>query len=470
MQIKRFEAKTMTAALKLVKAEFGPDAVILSARSLRSTRGIFGAGRLSGVEVTAARDLGWTAHTPPGRPSAVGPNPAAEPFGSTGRSGLFQALNHRLRSLAGRRPLQPSNAAPTAGRPDLAELYHHMLSQDVQRDLAAEFIDQIKRLPDYDPSLGVDRLRAHAATILQNMGLSRAVEAGPSDAPRVVAMVGPSGAGKTTTAVKLAAVQAIRQGRKVGLVTLDDWRIGALEQLRIYSRILKVPLAIATSPEAALHALQDFQHLDYLVVDTPGINPGEVDRRLELRQILEPLKTHEIHLVLGASTCERDLARIIDAWQEFPVNRLAFTRLDEAGTWGCLLNLLIRTGLPLSCLGTGPRIPEDLAEAPLEHMIDRLWSKHGERRVAEDFQAPAADAPAASRTAGSPRFVANRNSDLYHRPECKWALRIKRGNLVQFASAEEAEARRFVPCRGCSPAGADHEAASREVRRISGYR
>jgi flagellar biosynthesis protein FlhF len=302
------------------------------------------------------------------------------------------------------------------------------------------------------------------------MGLCRTVDAGLHGTPRVVVMAGPSGVGKTTTAIKLAAVQAMRQGQKVALMTLDDRRIGALEQLRIYSRLLEVPLAAASSPEDAREALKGFQAMDCTIVDTPGISPGEENRRFELQQVLEPLKSKEVHLVLNASTCERDLGRIIDDWKGFPVDRLAFTRLDEAGTWGCLLNLLVRTRIPLSYISTGPRIPDDLAEAPLELVIDRLWPVRDERIGRRDSQQPARNGSEALSAGRSSRFVANRNSDLYHRPECKRALKIKRGNLIQFASAEEAESRHFVPCRSCSPDGAAGEAASRDGKRISGYR
>ena len=473
MQIKRFEAKTMTAALRMVKDEFGPDAVILSARTLRQGRGLFGAARVSGVEVTAAKDTGWPAYTAAGRPATQRVHAEALPEAEepAGRRGLFHSLNESLRSLAGRR----SAPVPPDGRggpsPELAELHQHFLSQEVQPDIAAELIEHIKRLPGYDPLLGVRHLRHHAGAVLQDMGLRRAIDATEAGTPRMVALVGPSGVGKTTTAIKLAAWEGLQKGRRVALMTLDDHRIGAIEQLRIYAGILDVPLAVASSAADARQAVNDLSSMEVIIIDTPGASPGEDERRSELRQTLEALKCRDIHLVLSACRRENDLRQVIDAWKKVPVSGLAFTRLDETGVCGSLLNLLIRSRLPLSYMSTGPQVPEDLAEKSVELLVSRLWpasDAYGERR------APGAQPSAAPVAAGAlVRCVANRNSDLYHRTDCKWVRKIKPDHLVQFASPAEAESRNFLACRDCRPdltEPTDGDAALRGGARISGYR
>jgi len=473
MQIKRFEAKTMTAALKMVKDEFGPDAVILSARTLRQNRGFFGGARASGVEVTAAMDTGWPAYTAAGRmadqrvftpalPDATGP--AARP-------GLFHSLNKSLRSFTGRRAAPTPASGPAAPAAELAELHHHFLSQEVQRDLAADLVEHIKRLPGYGPLLGPDRLRALAAPALQDMGLRCSVDTGEPGSPRVLALVGPNGAGKTSMVMKLAAIEAVRKGQRVALMTLDDQRIGAVEQLRIYAGILGVPLAVVTSVGDARQALGDWSSMDCILIDTPGVSPGETERRSEVRRILTALKCGEVHLVLNAGSREADLMAVIEAWKKVPVSGLAFTRLDETGVYGSLLNVLIRSQLPLSWLSTGPCIPEDVTERSLELLVSRLWpvpEAHDVRRVTH------------SRPAGMPGeapapvlFVANRSSELYHRPDCKWVRKIKRDHLLQFASPAEAESRNFQACRNCSPdttEPAGTEAGLRDRVRISAYR
>jgi len=471
MQIKRFEAKTMTAALKMVKDEFGPDAVILSARSLRQNRGFFGVPRASAVEVTAAMDTGWPAYAAVGRMAAQPADTSATPeaAGPASRRGLFHSLNAGLRSLAGRRHAPASD--PAAPAVELAELHHHFLSQEMQRDLAADLIAHIKRLPGYEPRLGPDRLRALAVPALLDMGLRSSVDSDPAGPLRMLALVGPAGAGKTTLAIKLAAGEAVRKGRRVALMTLDDRRIGAVEQLRIYAGILGVPLAVAGCAADARQAVAGWSCMDVIIIDTPGVSPGDAERRSEVCEMLNALKCKQVHLVLNAGSREADLMAVIGAWKRSPVGCLAFTRLDETGVYGSLLNVLIRSQLPLSWLSTGPRIPEDLTERSVEFLVDRLWPM---RRTQDGRATPRTRSAGATEPAPAPAaFVANRNSELYHRPHCKWVRKIKRDHLLQFASAAEAESRNFQACRNCSPDGMASGASDAGLRdrvRISAYR
>ncbi len=461
MQIKRFEAKTMTAALKMVKDEFGPEAVILSARAQRRT-GLFGAGRPTGVEVTAARDYAWPVAGEAERPASG--RPPAGGSESADRRGLFQSLNEGLRSL-GRRREAPETAVDPGSSPALAELHQHLLGQEVAREVAAELVDQIRRMPGYDPLLASHQLRPHATTVLQEMGVRQAAGGVEPGAPRRIALVGPAGAGKTTLAIKLAAVEALGQGRRVALLTLDDQRIGAVEQLKIYAGILGLPMQVAPTAEEARGRLEALGAADVVVIDTPGVSPGETGRREQVQRTLAALACREIHLVLNACSREKEALAAIEAWKGVPIGHLAFTRLDEAGACGSLVNLLIRARLPLSWLGTGPRIPEDLAERPVESLLSRvLPGGPGAGEERSSARVAAANAGAA--------LVANRSSDLYHLPGCKWVRKIKAENLVRFASSAEAEARHFIPCRNCSPdaPGVADVAAARDGRRVSAYR
>lgn len=456
MQIKRFEARSMTLALQMVKAEFGPDAVILSARSLRSPRGIFGPLRPAGVEVTAAQDSaggidrGRLQPPPPPAPAAV-----REPE-DAGR-GLFRSLNHSLKQFAiRRRPEEDLPPQGGAGPSPLPARHQLLLAQEVERELAAEIIAHLERHPESDP-------REELMRRLESQGLRRRPEAEP---PRALVLVGSSGVGKTTTAIKLAA-GLIGQGRPATLLSLDDRRIGALAQLRIYADILGIPLTFAGSGAEAAGAAERVGAGGTLIVDTPGVSPGEEDRRTEIDRILAALPGAERYLTLALNSRERDLARIAAGWQGLALSGLVFTRLDETDVWGPALNLSVQTRLPVAWVSCGPRIPEDLCADPLAVLLERLV------RLPEAARKPAARPPAG----GGPdtgRLVANRNSDLYHRPECRWVHKIKPENLIRFAAPAEAEARHFLPCRNCSPdqaaAGAFPPAAAGAGRCRAGMR
>jgi flagellar biosynthesis protein FlhF len=454
MQIKRFEAKTMTEALKRVKDEFGPEAVILSARSLGYGRGLFGTVRTAGVEVTAANDSGGAAHGGAGRgygfapaaaAAAPGPAPARLP-------GLLQSLNHGLKSLTGRRGPAAAEPAAVLASPGLADFYQHLLALDIRRELAADLVEQIKRRAGDDPQADAHRLREALGEILQRLGLLALPGPDGAAASRLTVLIGPPGVGKTNTAVKIAAAHCARNNRRVALMTLDDLRIGAIEQMRIYAGILRLPMAAAASAEEARQAVAGFGQMERIIVDTPGLGRGEEDRMAALQEILAGLGGKEVHLVLSASVREKDLLRTVESWKGFGLDRLAFTRLDETGACGSLVNLPFMTRLPLSFVSTGPRVPEDLAPGSVDALVALLVPPPAGRPAAAAAEG-ILGGPGHREPAG--RFMANRNSDLYHLTDCKWVGKIKTANLIRFATAEEAESQRFQPCRNCCPAQAD---------------
>jgi flagellar biosynthesis protein FlhF len=438
MQIKRFYAKSMTVALRLIKEEFGPDAVILSARTVGSGRGLFGASREPAVEVTAAQDTVAPAAVTYGRLSASPRTPAAaEPEPSERSRGLFHSLNQSLRQLAFRRRASEASPGDLPATSSLATWQQHLWAQEVHGDLATEIIAHLQRCPAGDVPSEFRRR-------LESLGLGSTTH---TDPPRFLVLVGPAGVGKTTTAIKLAAGR-IARSQPTALLTLDDRRIGAFAQLRIYADILGIPLASAGSASEVGRALERFGAVGTVIVDTPGISPGEEERRRELMETLSALPAAERHLTLALNTRAPDLRRMADAWKDTALNGLIFTRLDETEVWGPALNLATHMRLPVSYAAHGPRIPEDLASDALTMILERLTPPPAlaDRRPADDRSAAAGgfdSAPA--------RLVANRSSDLYHRPGCRWVRKIKPVNLIHFTASEEAESRHYIACRNCNP-------------------
>jgi flagellar biosynthesis protein FlhF len=299
----------MRETLARVRRDLGGDAVILAAREVPGRR-LFGLGAGAGVEVEVeAPDLraavqAWPRATP--EPAAIYARlleaDAPEPF---------------ARLLA--------RAAATASPPDDA-------ASAVRRALE----DALAVAP---PIRSVPGTR------------------------RIVALIGPTGVGKTTTIAKLAATLKLKQGASVGLLSTDGRRIAAHEQMRAFADLLDAPMAVGDGLQSARGALDALGAVDVVLIDTPGISPRDAARVAELGALLAALRPDEVHLTLAAPTSARGLRAAAERFAAARPDRLILTKLDEAETLGPLLAVLGRADRPVSHLTTGPAAPGDVEAA-----------------------------------------------------------------------------------------------------------
>jgi flagellar biosynthesis protein FlhF len=302
MQIKRFEAKNMQEALLQVKKALGPEAIILSTKTLKRSPAGTGPAR-SAIEVVAGID------PPP-------PEERARPPVSAG---------------------QIPDASGSSGEEPLP------VEAFLQRVQSAGFV------PDFVTSLS-DGLRkrrngraekppADTRAFLKRHLMEAVDVVGPEmDRSRVWAFVGPTGVGKTTTLAKLAAHFSLRAGKKVALITADTYRIGAVEQLRTYARILKLPLEIATERDDLARIIGSYGERDLILIDTAGRNPFHGRQLQELKDLLSIEEPIAYHLVLSATTKDGDLARIVHHFSLFPFVSYVFTKIDETEEYTSLFN------------------------------------------------------------------------------------------------------------------------------------
>ncbi len=181
--------------------------------------------------------------------------------------------------------------------------------------------------------------------------------------PRIVALVGPTGGGKTTTIAKLAAYYTVSRKAKIALVTIDTFRVGAVEQLKTYSRIMGVPLEVASTRKELEKAIALHEDKDLILIDTVGRSPKDSETIENLRDLLRSASTIETHLCVAATTRERELRSIVDSFSALPIKRLLFTKLDESSSFGSIINLHLEKKLPLSYFTKGQRVPEDIEPA-----------------------------------------------------------------------------------------------------------
>ncbi len=187
----------------------------------------------------------------------------------------------------------------------------------------------------------------------------------------MVLLIGSTGVGKTTTAAKLCG-QAIKQKRKVGLISLDTFRIGAIEQIRIYSRILGVPLIIASSPEEVREGLDKLKDRDLIFIDTTGRTPKDQSYSQELKAVYALGIPMETHLLISGNSSEHFMTESLFHYRRLPVDRIAFTKMDEACGFGPVYNFSMQAQKPIAYLTTGQKVPNDIefySEAQLADLI-----------------------------------------------------------------------------------------------------
>jgi flagellar biosynthesis protein FlhF len=191
------------------------------------------------------------------------------------------------------------------------------------------------------------------------------------DGPLVVAFVGPTGSGKTTTLAKLAAYCRF-MSKNVSIITADTFRIAAYEQIRVFADIVNVRLQIVFSPDEMNDALNECADSDVIFVDNAGRSQRDKEYMEELRQMMDVLRPDETHLVLSATTKDSDLLDMVNRYRNIKVNRLLFTKLDETTRLGNIFNVVSDLGIPVSYFTVGQSVPDDIELAQAGKFVKRL--------------------------------------------------------------------------------------------------
>jgi flagellar biosynthesis protein FlhF len=246
---------------------------------------------------------------------------------------------------------------------ELFQLYTALIDADVEDDVARELIVRAKQ--HASPSqLRTPQTMWTLLTGLVECELKTGQPIAPARGRRhVVALVGPTGVGKTTTLAKLAANFRLRDGIKLGLVTVDTYRIAAVEQLKTYAEIIELPMKVVTTPDEMRRALDEFAGLDLVLVDTAGRSPQDDLKIHELQQFIQAAQADEVHLVLSLTASFKALSSAVQSFQSVGVTSLIFTKLDEAPGLGTLFNLARRVPTPISYVTTGQDVPDDIEPA-----------------------------------------------------------------------------------------------------------
>ena len=235
--------------------------------------------------------------------------------------------------------------------------------QDMVRYMSAADI-----LSDKESEQARKALAAYLGRIVRMAGGIVLREGGP----KLVALIGTTGVGKTTTLAKIAARFVLEQGVSAALITADTYRISAVEQLKTYSDIIGLPLEIVYSPTELRTAIQKHRNKQLVLIDTAGRSQYNEYQMQELKELLDVEPSIEKHLVLSATIKEEDAKEILEKFSICQPDRVLFTKTDETKSLGLIVNLLFRKKMGLSYLTNGQSVPDDIVPARSEQLAEML--------------------------------------------------------------------------------------------------
>ena len=410
MIIKKFTAPTITEALTKVREELGTDAIILKTRSEKQG-GVFDFMGRRMVEVTAAIDDKQVSENGAGaairnrRGSPVTPKEASQypPQDSVAyeppvkppvsiKPGTVEVRDIESRvniekmlddikdlrrsmkvladsSLEGEMAGLPSALAALLSSMKVSDM-DDKIAKRVMRQLLGELNGQEMSEPAVVKSKAIDLLVSSLSEV------SPIILTGAK--PRMVAFVGPTGSGKTTTIAKLAADFTLNMEKNVSILTIDTKRVDAVGQLKAYCRILNIPLNITYTPDELPAVMPVVMKSDITLVDTPGSGPMDKPQMLEMVEFLQKIVPQEVHLVMSATTSLTEMKRIYENFSILKPNRILFTKLDETDCYGSVLSFAILVKQPVSYVTFGQNVPGDFAVADAAKLVEDTIRKQPE--------------------------------------------------------------------------------------------
>lgn len=406
MIVKKYKAATETEAVLAAKEDLGPGAVVLNVKTMRQ-RGIAKLFKKDFVEITAAleekefeqkinnRKPVFDSSRTNGTPDTSRKIDYKVDDSDTYKSNRSNAIEEKLDNLHEMLQNQMANTEKNAEKKEentsenanqdkktsnanfksLKLIYNKLLESEMDEKYANSIINDIESSLKKESNLDSILASVYQKLILK---LGEPGVLSDDDKKKVVFFIGPTGVGKTTTIAKLASDFKLNKGKKIAMITADTYRIAAVEQLNTYASILDVPVNVIYTPSEMCENIEQLSEYDIIFIDTAGRSHKNTEQRNEVLELVENVKKSELNvdvevfLVLSVTTKYKDLVNIADAYKELENYKLLFTKLDETGTLGNIINMRCYTGAPLSYTTSGQNVPDDIEMVDVQKLAKHL--------------------------------------------------------------------------------------------------
>lgn len=369
MRVRRYMVNKLEEAKPAILRDLGKDAIIISTNKVKAKgiKGLFGKYHF---EVLAAADNKTSTVT---QESKIKAKPVTttevEPHVKNNELEMIKNELRENQKLLQNVISDLSNVSTNF--PEAYEkLFKKLVSQGIIEGKAKKLIQKLQKMYTSDSKINaflIDGLREIMVNELETIAKPEEISGNYS-----IALVGPTGVGKTTTLAKIAAHSVLNKQKSVGFITLDNYRIAATEQLKIYGDILDVPVVVANTVNEYAEAMSALNHKEQVFIDTAGRSHKNTEQLLELKKYFDTLALDQTILVFSLSTNFKDLLPIYNTFKIFEPKGLILSKLDEVETYGNIYNIITEFKLPVFYFTTGQSVPEDIVVLNSSQIVSKI--------------------------------------------------------------------------------------------------
>lgn len=378
MKVKKYYAPTMPEAMKLIRSELGNDAIILNSRVIQ-TDGFLGFFKKRNIEVIAALDekpLDKVQQLKPenrndvNSPAVLHPAKTADVKENSDTEELRKELSE-LKCLLSSVVERNAHDDPVLPAP-IEKLQNVLLKQEIKESTVETIVNEAMK---WWKDSGESKTEAEILTWAKNRMMEKISHlsfSGITFSKKFITVVGPTGVGKTTTLAKMAADCILKHKKKVAFITTDTYRIAAIDQLKTYANILKVPIEVCYNMEDFQKAVTQFENYDVVFIDTAGRNFRNPANVADLQKNIDFSKGMETFLVLSLTSKQVDMEEIYRQFDAVYIDKIILTKADETSTFGAMFNILYSWQKPVAYITNGQNVPDDIISANPEKIVNHL--------------------------------------------------------------------------------------------------
>ncbi len=373
MQIKKFVAPTLKQASMQMKMEMGGEAVILG------TRVIYGDSKTGSkrmFEITAGieeENIFETAEVDLKKKSLGSKKNYSSELQKLSDKIFINPIHEKDRVKPKSDLLNPSLNKNTNSdiEKELKEILDTLFVREVQKPIISTILSQLKQYKSYLHPSNID---SYVISSIASMIPTYHFEVNAKKKAKTVALVGPTGVGKTTCIAKLAVISKILHNLDVGLISIDTYRLGAIDQLRIFSEISNIDMLVAYEPADMPKLINSFKKKDIIFIDTAGRSQNNTEQLKQMKEFLTAANASETYLVLSSTGTTKNMLDVSEKFKLFDYDSVIFTKIDEAAAFGNILNVVSKYDVPISFLSNGQVIPDDILSADPEFIANMIYT------------------------------------------------------------------------------------------------